>query len=122
MWIVAHIGLLHVKTAFSILRSQDGCGFLGALEVIVIGINALVFAQTQVNENGKLSWEYSKTWYDRYVLSHILYRIIKPRATRRGKSNNYRDNNGGYNYYSASNFQTENQQSNQNVARIQSYR
>ena len=60
MWIVAHIGLLLVKTVFSILRSQDGCGSLGAQEVIVIGINALVFAQTQVYKFGKMISEYYK--------------------------------------------------------------
>ena len=59
MWIVAHIGLLLVKTVFSILRSLDGCGSLGAREVIVIGINALVFAQNQVYKFGDMIEEYN---------------------------------------------------------------
>ena len=48
MWIVGHIGLLLVETVSSILHLLDGCGSHGAQEVIVIGINALVFAQNQV--------------------------------------------------------------------------
>ena len=58
MWIVALIGLLLVKNVFSILRSLDGCGSLGAQEVIVIGINALVFVQIQVYRYGEMIEEY----------------------------------------------------------------
>ena len=60
MWIADHIGLLLVKTVFSILHSLDGCGSLGAQEVIVIGINALVFAQNQVYKFGEMIEEYER--------------------------------------------------------------
>ena len=59
MWIVVHIGLQLVKTVFSILRLLDGCGSLGAREVTVIGINALVFAQNQVYKIGEMIEEYN---------------------------------------------------------------